>query len=165
MAGVVHSGDLKLAALLDEEGHLAFPPARVRRLESHIYQGKLRIWDSSGSIHQSAACKLESQTQLSLPYVPDLCTSCMPICYAQATLSFASVHCQLGHVLLRLNGCSVTVAGPHVAVSAEKLHGRGGIVHLALQSTGQKPNDRHVILVTHEDSGVSVWNFRCGFAL
>ncbi len=46
------------------------------------------------------------------------------------------------------------------AVSADKLHGRGGIVHLALQSIGQKPNDRHLILVTHEDSGVAVWNFR-----
>ncbi len=47
------------------------------------------------------------------------------------------------------------------AVSADKLHGRGGIVHLALQSIGQKPNDRHLILVTHEDSGVAVWSFRC----
>ena len=55
----------------------------------------------------------------------------------------------------------VNKAESHLAVSAEKLHGRGGIVHLALQSTGQKPNDRHVILVTHEDSGVAVWNFRC----
>ena len=50
-------------------------------------------------------------------------------------------------------------------MSADKLHGRGGIVHLALQSIGQKPNDRHVILVTHEDSGVAVWNFRYVSAL
>ncbi len=35
------SGDLKLAALLDEDGQLAFPPARICRLESHIYQGTL----------------------------------------------------------------------------------------------------------------------------
>ena len=68
-------------------------------------------------------------------------------------------------VPLHRGACCLTVTPPHVAVSADKLHGRGGIVHLALQSTGQKPNDRHVILVTHEDSGVAVWNFRCRFAL
>ena len=37
-----NSGDLKLAALLDEDGQLAVPPARIRRLESHIYQGALQ---------------------------------------------------------------------------------------------------------------------------
>ena len=56
--------------------------------------------------------------------------------------------------------CWVLLLSLLTAVSAAKLHGRGGIVHLALQSIGQRPKDRHVILVTHEDSGVSVWNFR-----
>ena len=37
------SGDLKLAALLDEDGQLAFLPAHIRRLESHIYQGELQL--------------------------------------------------------------------------------------------------------------------------
>ena len=38
--------------------------------------------------------------------------------------------------------------------------GMGGIVSMALRSIGQKPQDRHVLLVVHEESGVAVWDFR-----
>jgi len=37
------SGDMKLAALLDEDGQLAFLPAHIKRLESHTYQGELEL--------------------------------------------------------------------------------------------------------------------------
>lgn len=36
----------------------------------------------------------------------------------------------------------------------------GGIVSMALRSIGHKPQDRHVLLVVHEESGVAVWDFR-----